>query len=190
MGVPVQKSPSDMWNYQEIIHDLKPRLVIEFGTYFGGSAMFFSSILQQVNRLPSHVLSVDIDHSNVFPAVKENPNVELLTCSSTAPETESRISDLITVFGHPVFAILDSDHSKEHVLNEMLLMRKVLSSGDYLIVEDSNINGHPVLPFVGPGPFEAIQEYESRYPQDFRHDREREAKFGFSFAPNGFLIRN
>jgi cephalosporin hydroxylase len=64
MGVPVMKSVSDMWNYQEILHSLRPSLLLEFGTYNGGSAMFFASILRQLGK-PFRVLSVDIDHSNV-----------------------------------------------------------------------------------------------------------------------------
>jgi cephalosporin hydroxylase len=88
-----------------------------------------------------------------------------------------------------VFAILDSDHTMEHVLAEMKLLRPVLRAGDYMIVEDSNINGHPVLPGHGPGPYEAIDAYEREYPNDYVHDRERETKFGFTFATNGFLIR-
>jgi cephalosporin hydroxylase len=93
--------------------------------------------------------------------------------------------------GHPgpVFAILDSDHSKSHVLEELLLLRPLLTKGDYLIVEDSNINGHPVLPLSGEGPYEAIEEYEKRFPNDYVHDA-REHKFGLTFAPHGFLIRN
>ena len=48
-----------------------------------------------------------------------------------------------------------------HVLAEMKLLRPLLSAGDYLIVEDSILNGHPVLPGWGPGPYEAIEAYEN-----------------------------
>jgi cephalosporin hydroxylase len=77
-----------------------------------------------------------------------------------------------------------------HVLAEMKLLRPLLSAGNYLIVEDSNINGHPVLPRWGGGPYEAIEAYEHRFPNDYAHDRARENKFGCTFAPNGFLIRS
>lgn len=89
----------------------------------------------------------------------------------------------------PVFAILDSLHTAEHVLAELKSLRPLLTAGDYLIVEDSNINGHPVMPGWGPGPYEALEAYETEFPDDYRHDRAREAKFGFTFATNGFLIR-
>ena len=84
---------------------------------------------------------------------------------------------------------MDSDHSKAHVLEEMKLLRPVLVTGDYLVVEDSNVNGHPVLPWHGPGPFEAVSEYFEQHPDDYIYDTARESKFGFTFATRGFLIR-
>ncbi|WP_272937655.1 CmcI family methyltransferase [Mycolicibacterium tusciae] len=185
-GIPCQKSVSDMWNYQEILHDLKPALVVEFGTLCGGSAVFFADILRGQG---AKVLSVDITHKNVHDRARQDPDVMLLESSSSAPDVASRIRDLRSEFPGPVFAILDSDHSKDHVLAEMKLLRPLLVSGDYVVVEDSNVNGHPVLPGFGPGPFEAIEAYEAEFPNDYAHDRERENKFGFTFATNGFLTR-
>jgi cephalosporin hydroxylase len=71
----------------------------------------------------------------------------------------------------------------------MELVRPVLTRGDYLVVEDGCINGHPLLPGWGEGPFEAIEEYVKRHPEDYAADRERETRFGFTFAPNGYLVR-
>ena len=82
-----------------------------------------------------------------------------------------------------------SDHSMKHVFLELVQLRSLTRPGDYVVVEDGNINGHPVVPDWGPGPYEALEEYFSRYPDDYRRDTEREEKFGFTFAPNGFLIR-
>jgi cephalosporin hydroxylase len=78
----------------------------------------------------------------------------------------------------------------DHVLAEMKLLRPLLSTGDYVIVEDSMLNGHPVLPMFGPGPYEAIEAYEREFPDDYTYDTEREEKFGWTQAPYGFLIRN
>jgi len=65
----------------------------------------------------------------------------------------------------------------------------LLQPGDYLVVEDSNINGHPVLPGWGEEPYEAVQEFLAQHSADYQADRVREEKFGFTFAPAGFLIR-
>jgi cephalosporin hydroxylase len=72
----------------------------------------------------------------------------------------------------------------------MLSLRELVEPGDYMVVEDGNINGHPVLPRWGEGPTEALQAYFDRYPEDYTVDAAREAKFGFTFAPSGFLLRN
>ncbi|MCV6615487.1 MAG: cephalosporin hydroxylase family protein [Cellvibrionaceae bacterium] len=189
LGVPCYKSVADMWNYQEILQQLKPGLIVEFGTRFGGSALFFS-VTGRAIRDDVKVLSVDICHADVYPAALMDPAIILATCSSAEPGLIARIQKMREQCPGPVFFILDSDHSKAHVLAELALLREVTRSGDYVVVEDGNINGNPVLPGWGEGPWEALAEYQAEYPDDYSQDKDREAKFGFSFAPNGFLIRN
>lgn len=188
MGVPCCKSVSDMWNYQEILHELRPSLVVEFGSLAGGSAMFFATVLREIGQ-PFRVLSVDVSHNVLRDRAREDPDVVFMESSSTAPMAAEAIREQRALFPGPVFAILDSDHSRDHVLAELELLRPLLTSGDYLVVEDSHVNGHPVMPLHGPGPYEAVEDYEARYPDDYIHDRDREQKFGFTFATNGFLVR-
>ena len=57
----------------------------------------------------------------------------------------------------------------------------------HLIVEDSNVNGHPVAKNWGAGPFEAMEDYFRRFPNDYVRDTAREQKFAFTFATHGFL---
>ncbi len=189
MGVDCWKSVSDMWNYQEILFDLKPSLVIEFGTAHGGSALFWADIMRRIGN-PFKVLSVDVSHQLLDRAARHDPDVLFVKSRSTVPAVAEQIRSLKSEYPGKIFAILDSDHAKDHVLAEMKLLRPLLAAGDYLIVEDSMLNGHPVLPGWGPGPYEAIEAYEDEFPNDYTHDRARENKFGFTYAPNGFLIRN
>jgi cephalosporin hydroxylase len=86
-----------------------------------------------------------------------------------------------------VMVILDSDHSKNHVTNEIVLYNKLVSIGNYLIVEDSNINGHPVLPNFGPGPMEALEEF-LKENKSFIWDTTKE-KFFLTQNPKGYLRR-
>ena len=188
LGIPVRKSPSDLWNYQEIIAELRPRVVVEFGTFSGASALFFAHTLRAAG-IDGRVLTVDIATAEIAPQVRAEPTIEVQCCSSTDPAVAARVGALRAERPGPVFAILDSDHRKDHVLAELLLLRPLLIAGDYLVVEDANLNGHPVVPEYGPGPFEAFAEYEARYPSDYTHDLLRERKFGFTFATNGFLRR-
>lgn len=188
LNVVTNKSVSDMWNYQEILTQLKPTVIVEFGTRFGGSALYFSVIGQAI--VPGlKVLSVDVSHSEVDASLAGHPGISLLLSSSTDPAVAQAIAELRRQCPGPAFFILDSDHSKEHVLGELELLRDVTNEGDYVIVEDGNINGHPVLPNWGEGPTEALNAYFEKYPDDYLRDSQREAKFGFTFAPGGFLIK-
>jgi len=189
MGVNCRKWVGDMWNYQEILFALKPSLVIEFGTAHGGSALFFANVARQTGQ-PFKVLSVDVSHDILDPAARRDSDILFVKSSSTAPSIAEDIQRLKNQFPGKTFVILDSDHSMSHVLAEMKLLRPLLSAGDYLIVEDSDINGHPVLPGWGAGPYEAIEAYENEFPNDYTHDRARENRFGWTSAPNGFLIRS
>lgn len=188
LGVPCLKSVSDMWNYQEILTTLKPSLVVEFGTRFGGASLYFGVIGRAINPA-LQVVTVDISHVDVHPSVLTQPGIRLMTCSSTDPGVAQNLIALRQALPGPAFFILDSDHRKAHVLEEMESIRQVTRSGDYVIVEDGNINGHPVLPGWGEGPTEAIEAYIQRHPHDYTRDCAREEKFGFTFAPGGFLIR-
>ncbi len=188
LGVPCLKSACDMWNYQQILFDLKPSLLFEFGTYFGGSALYFAEMLQRISA-GAPVLTVDIDHAKVADSVRHHPHIELLECDSTGALAAKRILELREQYPGPAFFIADSDHTKTHVLGELIQLRSLTRPGDYVVIEDGVINGNPVLPGWGEGPAEALDEYFARYPNDYIRDIEREQLFGFTFAPKGFLIR-
>ena len=83
--------------------------------------------------------------------------------------------------------VLDSDHSKKHVAEELKLFAPLVSVGSYIIVEDTNINGHPVFDSFGEGPFEAVEEFLATDPR-FIVDGSRE-KFLMTFNPRGYLKR-
>lgn len=189
LGVPILKWIGDLWNYQEIIQGLNPSLVVEFGAWEGGSALYLADMLCRVNP-SAKVLSIDIDLNRIHARAKAHPAIEWLRASTADPAVALHIKSLRAAKSGPVFFIVDSDHSKTHVLAELENLRSVTQPGDYVVVEDGNLNGHPVLPEWGEGPFEALAEYFRRYPADYIHDSQRESKFGFSFAPGGFLIRH
>jgi cephalosporin hydroxylase len=83
--------------------------------------------------------------------------------------------------------ILDSDHRKHHVSEELQIYSEYVTPGQYLIVEDSSINGHPVAARFGPGPFESIEEF-LKTNEDFTVDADKE-KFLLSANHSGFLLR-
>jgi cephalosporin hydroxylase len=188
MGVPILKWVGDLWNYQEIIYRLRPRLVVEFGSWNGGSALYFADLLQHI-RPSAKVLSVDINLASIHERARLHPFIEWMQSSTSHESVAAKILKMRESAPGPVFFVLDSDHRKQHVLAELENIRPVTQPGDYIVVEDGNINGHPVLPNWGEGPYEALAEYSARYPDDYERDEAQESKFGFTFAPNGYLVR-
>ena len=185
-GVRTLKLPSDIWNYQEIIFERAIEHVIETGTRHGGSALFFAETLAARGK-DGRVVSVDIDsHSR---QLASHERITFLVGDSAAPAMVEQAFALLPAERGPIFLILDSDHRRDHVLRELRAWVPRLKRGDYLIVEDTIVNGHPVRPEHGPGPMEAIAEYLEEAPGLLTHDRVREGKFGATFAARGHYIR-
>lgn len=180
MGTLVEKIPFDLWVQQEIIFETKPDLLIETGTFSGGSAMFYASLFDLMGH--GEIVSVDLDPQ---PNLPTHPRVTYLLGSSVDPEI---VSDLkARAFGKKVMVILDSDHSEAHVRKELDVFPDLVSAGMYLVVEDTNVYGHPVLKEHGPGPMEALDDWLKTNPP-FDNDVSRE-KYMVSFHPRGFWKR-
>ncbi|MBW2086112.1 MAG: class I SAM-dependent methyltransferase, partial [Deltaproteobacteria bacterium] len=181
LGVPILKCPLDLWIYQEIIFEKRPDVIIESGTASGGSALFLASMCDLVNN--GKVITIDIEDRKDRP---QHERIVYLLGSSISKEIVSQVKGLISD-KDKVMVILDSDHHKEHVLNEIRIYHKLLTKGNYLIVEDTNINNHPVYPEFGPGPMEAVEEF-LKENREFVADKNRE-KFYLTFNPKGYLIK-
>jgi cephalosporin hydroxylase len=180
LGYRTLKCPMDLWIYQEIVVETMPDLIVECGTYLGGSALYLASICALVGR--GRVLSVDIEAQ---PDRPHHPVIDYVTGSSIDPALVDRIRDEAS--GRRTMVILDSDHAKAHVLAELESYQGVVAVGCYLVVEDTKVNGHPVLPDFGPGPMEAVEAFLAAHPE-FVVDRDRE-RFMMTLNPAGYLRR-
>ena len=186
LGVPAQQDPNDAWIIQEIMCETKPDYVIETGTLNGGSATLWASVLEYVNP-QGRVITIDVvDKVNKeqLPPVARR-KVDFLLGMSTAPEIVADVKQRVS--GKRVLVILDSDHSKENVLAELNTYAPLVQVGGYVIVQDTNVNGHPVRPDFGPGPMEAVEEFLARDSR-FESDRSRE-RLLFTEHPKGYLKR-
>jgi cephalosporin hydroxylase len=181
LGTPVQKCPLDLWIYQEIIHETRPDLIIETGSLAGGSAHFLASMLDTIGQ--GEVLSIDIIKN---PSRPSHPRLTFLTGSSTDSSIVAEVTERARS-KRSVMVILDSDHQQAHVLEELRLLAPLVTGGNYLIVEDTNLNWHPVRPLNGPGPKEAVDRFLEEN-SDFSVDRDRE-KLMLTFSPGGYLRR-
>lgn len=190
LGVPILKCPEDLHMYQEILWRTRPGCIIETGCAFGGSSLFLASMCSlwtsgSHERESCEIVSVDVTLSNVHPRVRSDARITLVEGSSTDPDIVTYLAAASA--GKRTMVILDSDHTGAHVLRELELLSPLVSDGCYLIVEDTNINGHPVAPGWGDGPFEAVERFLRDRP-DFEIDRSCE-RLLLTFNPSGYLRR-
>ena len=178
-GVEILKSPLDLWTMQEIIYEIKPDLIIETGTFKGGSALYYANLFDLIGK--GRVITIDVEF-------RENrikhPRIRYVFSSST-DELMIPLLDEETSGENVVMVLLDSDHSRDHVLAEINLYSDYVTKGSYMIVEDTALNGHPIHPNTEPGPMEAVEIFMQNN-SDFVVDKSRE-KFLMTWHPNGFL---
>jgi cephalosporin hydroxylase len=181
LGVRTLKCPIDLWIYQEILAELRPELVIETGTFAGGSALYLAGVMDHLHH--GAVVTVDLEE---HPDRPRHHRVTYVRGSSVSPDVVSRVARKARG-RRPVMVILDSDHSRDHVLAELHAYADFVTPRSYLIVEDTNVNGHPVVPEFGPGPAEAVATFLAER-SDYEVDRSRE-RLLMTFNPGGFLRR-
>lgn len=175
------KCPLDLWIYQELLQRTRPDVVIETGTWFGGSALYMAMIFDLIGH--GRVITIDVEPK---PGRPVHPRINYVTASSTDPATILRVGD--EVGAQRAMVVLDSDHRAAHVSAEIAAYSAFVHVGDYLIVEDTNVNGHPSYPDFGPGPWEAVEEFLANN-DEFAVD-ERCERFLMTLNPNGYLKRN
>lgn len=180
-GIPILKCPLDTWIYQEILWKTQPDLVVETGTFNGGSALYMAHLFDIIGK--GRILTVDIDGRPDRPV---HPRITYLKGSSVDPAIVERVKAEARGCSK-VMVILDSDHSDKHVTAELAAYKDLVSPGCYLIVEDTNINGHPTRLTFGPGPMEAVQRFMQNN-NDFTVDLSCE-RLHLTFNPNGYLLR-
>ena len=173
-GVQVAKPPTDLWMYQEIIFQCKPNLIIETGTFAGGSARYFADLMGLYGE--GRVITVDTTAMG-WARSKAHPRIDFLVGSSLDPNVYGRIFSGVRP-AKSVMVVLDSLHTKDHVLQEMKLYGPLVTPGQYMVVEDTVTMGEPL---------QAIEEYLKTHPE-FEVDESCD-KFLLSFSLGGFLKR-
>ena len=180
LGAQALKNPLDLWVYQEIMFETKPELVVETGTYRGGSALYLASLCDLIGR--GEVVSIDIE-----PLRDDYPQHDRITYLAGRSSTDPAVVDEVRerAGGRPLLVILDSDHTQAHVEAELAAYAPMVPVGCYVIVEDSNIGR--IRKDLMPGPLQAIDSFLAS-TDEFEVDRARE-KFLITFNPSGYLRR-
>jgi cephalosporin hydroxylase len=196
MGVPIIQLPADIVTTQEVIWETKPDIIIETGVARGGSVLFMASILELIGK--GKVIGVDIDiRAHNRRAIEAHPmsrRVALVEGSSTSRDVLSRVRDEIPKAAS-VMVVLDSDHSRDHVLAELRSYAPLVTPGCYLVVADTLLGQidatraprkRSQILFVGNDPQTAVQAY-LRETDRFEIDPFYNAKLIFASSPGGYL---
>src|SRR5688572_12962594 len=116
LGRPIIQLPEDMFRLQEVIHSLRPDVIVETGVAHGGSLVFYASLCHAIGR--GRVIGVDVEIRPHNRAAIEShvlaPLITLIEGSSIDPIVVDGVQSMIGA-GETVLVLLDSCHTKEHV---------------------------------------------------------------------------
>ncbi|NLW03771.1 MAG: cephalosporin hydroxylase [Pseudomonadaceae bacterium] len=211
LGRPIIQYPQDIIALQEIIWEVKPDMIIETGIAHGGSLIFSASMLAMLDMCDAiekgetldpkgsnrKVLGIDIDiRQHNKEAIEAHPmasRIQMIQGSSIANEVVEQVHNIAKNY-KTILVCLDSNHTHEHVLEELKAYAPLVTKGSYCVVFDTVVEDMPKEMFPdrpwGPGdnPKTAVWEYLKTHPE-FEIDKTIENKLLITVAPDGFLKR-
>ena len=193
LGIPIIQYPQDIIAIQEIIFRVKPDLIIETGIAHGGSLILSASILELIGK--GSVLGVDIDirkHNRI--QIEKHPlfkRISMIEGSSIAKSVFKKVYDFAKR-KKKVMVFLDSNHTYEHVLQELKLYSPLVTKGSYLVVYDTVIDEMSDSFFTNKSwnkknnPKKAVKKFLEKNNR-FKIDRSIDKKLLITVAPDGYL---
>ncbi len=178
LGQPIWQNVLDLWTIQETIAEVRPELLIECGTYQGGSSLFIAHLFDLMGS--GSVITIDIRKMHNL----SHPRITFLIGSSTSEEVVESVRKRAKATHGPIMVILDSDHSQQHVRRELECYAPLVTPGSYCLVQD----GIDVFHNGDLGPLPAIEEF-LKITTDFEVDEERSERFLITHHPKGWLKR-
>lgn len=183
LGQQITQNPLDLMTIQDTIAELRPDLIIETGTWRGGSSFFFGNLF---DLLGTEGQIVTIDVANYV--TRTHPSVTYLRGSSTSTEILNVVTERVSATRGPILVILDSDHSAHHVRQEMEVYSRFVTRGSYLLVQDGIVDTSPLFRRERPGPLAAVKHFVAEHPE-FEVDVARSQRFIITDHPMGWLRR-
>jgi cephalosporin hydroxylase len=213
LGRPVIQYPQDLVGTQQLLWSIQPDLIIETGIARGGSLIFYASILELIAQCGgppnAKVLGIDIDiRKQNEDAILRHPmanRIEMIQGSSIEKSVADQVSERARS-AQKVMVCLDSNHTHEHVLQELRLYAPLVSLGSYIIVFDTVVEDLPSSlikdrPWAkGDNPKTAVYEYLQELKDKHIHDEEGvrlqleidndiQSRLMITVAPSGYLRR-
>lgn len=171
MGRPIIQLPEDLIRIQEAIWSIMPDVILETGIAHGGSLIFYSSLCKAMGH--GRVIGIDIEiRPNNRQAIEEHPlfsYITLIEGSSVDPEIVGQAKSLIQP-GEKVLVILDSNHTRQHVLDELEAYHDLVSPGSYLVATDGIMKDLTDVPrgsaeWIHDNPTQAALEFSQSHPE-------------------------
>lgn len=171
MGRPIIQLPEDLVTIQEVLYRVKPDVIVETGVAHGGSLIFYASLCAAMGR--GRVIGVDIEirpHNRAAIEAHELfGSTTLIEGSSTDPEIVDQVRNLIEP-GETVLVLLDSNHTRAHVLAELDAYAELVTPGSYLVSTDGVMEWLTEVPGVPAdwatdNPKKAVEEWLPAHPE-------------------------
>jgi len=171
MGRPIIQIPEDMVRIQEVIYRVKPDVIIETGIAHGGSLIYYASLCKLMEK--GRVIGIDIEirphNRKAIESHEMFPRITLIEGSSTATETVRQVKSLVKS-DERVLVILDSRHTKQHVLDELEAYHDLVTPGSYIVATDGIMKDLHDVPCGNPewiwdNPAAAVSEFVQSYPE-------------------------
>jgi cephalosporin hydroxylase len=196
MGRPIIQYPQDMVAMQELIWEVQPDLIIETGIAHGGSIIYYASILELIGH--GQVLGIDIDirqHNRL--EIERHPmfrRIKMIEGSSIDLGVVEKVKRLVEG-KKKVIVCLDSNHTHDHVLEELEFYAPMVSVGSYVVVFDTIVEHLPEGYFsqkrpwgIRNNPKTSVEEFVKTHPE-FEVCSDIDNKLLISVAPGGYLKR-
>ena len=171
LGRPIVQLPEDMVRIQEVIYRVRPDVIIETGVAHGGSLIYYASLCKVIGR--GRVIGIDIEirpqNRQAIEAYEMNDLIALVEGSSTAPQVVMQVHSMVKP-GETTLVLLDSNHSKEHVANELEAYCDLVTQGSYIVATDGVMKELHDVPSGDPewkrdNPAAAACEFAERHPE-------------------------
>ena len=171
MGRPIIQLPEDMVRVQELIYRLGPDVIVETGVAHGGSLVFYASLCKLMKK--GRVIGIDVEirphNRKAIEAHEMFPLITLVEGSSIDPKIVSQVRGLIQP-NESVLVLLDSNHSKQHVADELKAYSPLVTPGSYIVSTDGIMKFLDDVPRGNPewnwdNPDEAAADFAKEHPE-------------------------